>query len=288
MKKKVFFFKELTNNEERFFLSSFIVFTFFSVVINSFFFKKSFFAYLPSNSDLYSKDKNYNVLLEQDFEDPKVKDEYKALSNKNNASSGKITEKKGFHTLSPFYKFVLGNLFEKSELIVSKTENKNFLIEIEEKNKKIDKKQKTKNSSYTQIPSNYRFQKDFSFNWNKSAQISIPTKNIESYEYFKNMIRQISESFALPGGGNYAYHDGAGLVVSQSILPGQIKVQFLLNLKGQVIDVKINSHTQSQEVIIQACIDAIRGQNFGPVPVQLQNTSLIFGINFIFPDMNFR
>ena len=98
------------------------------------------------------------------------------------------------------------------------------------------------------------------------------------------MLRRIEESFAPPGGGNYGYRDMAGTVTREGIKPGMTKVQFLLSEGGQVLDVKLIS-SQGQTVVDQSCVDSIRGQNFGPVPEEIKAKGLIFGINFIFPDM---
>ena len=56
----------------------------------------------------------------------------------------------------------------------------------------------------------------------------------------------------------------------------------MLNDAGQVIDVKQMS-SQGQEIVDRACIDSIRGQNFGPVPPEVKEQGMIFGINFVFP-----
>lgn len=56
------------------------------------------------------KEKIYEVLLEQDFVDKNVKDEYKALSNVDAAGAGGITKKEGFHSASPFREFIMGSM----------------------------------------------------------------------------------------------------------------------------------------------------------------------------------
>ena len=96
------------------------------------------------------------------------------------------------------------------------------------------------------------------------------------------MIKQIEEGFAAPGGGNIAYRDMAGFFIREGISPGETKVSFMLNDAGQVIDVK-QITSQGQEIVDRACMDAIRGQNFGPVPPEVKEQGMIFGINFVFP-----
>lgn len=79
----------------------------------------------------------------------------------------------------------------------------------------------------------------------------------------------------------------AGTVVREGILPGQVKVLFMLSEGGQVLDTRLVS-SQGQDVVSQACVDSIRGQNFGKVPDEVKAQGLIFGINFIFPMMRTR
>jgi outer membrane biosynthesis protein TonB len=56
----------------------------------------------------------------------------------------------------------------------------------------------------------------------------------------------------------------------------------MLNPSGKVVDVKLVSG-QGQVMVDNACLDSIRGQNFGPVPEDVKKKGLIFGIQFIFP-----
>lgn len=244
------------------------------------------------------KEKIYEVLLEQDFVDKNVKDEYKALSNVDAAGAGGITKKQGFHSASPFREFIMGSLTRRpSETQKQKTKEKNDEKVFEVGIYKIDPVQTTNTDNTkqntqtygktTKIPFNYRFEQDFLFRWDGNQALSIPRKKLAGYEYFKRMLKQIEGSFAPPGGGNYAYRDMAGTVVREGILPGQVKVLFMLSEGGQVLDTRLVS-SQGQDMVSQACVDSIRGQNFGKVPDEVKAQGLIFGINFIFPMMRTR
>ncbi|WP_016752447.1 TonB-dependent receptor [Leptospira kirschneri] len=244
------------------------------------------------------KEKIYEVLLEQDFVDKNVKDEYKALSNVDATGAGGITKKQGFHSASPFREFIMGSLARRpSETQKQETKEKNDEKVFEVGIYKIDPVQTTNTDNTkqntqtygktTKIPFNYRFEQDFLFRWDGNQALSIPRKKLAGYEYFKRMLKQIEGSFAPPGGGNYAYRDMAGTVVREGILPGQVKVLFMLSEGGQVLDTRLVS-SQGQDVVSQACVDSIRGQNFGKVPDEVKAQGLIFGINFIFPMMRTR
>ncbi|ASP42722.1 TonB-dependent receptor [Leptospira interrogans] len=244
------------------------------------------------------KEKFYEVLLEQDFVDKNVKDEYKALSNVDAAGAGGITKNQGLHSASPFREFIMGSLARRpSETQNQETKEKNDEKVLEVGIIKIDPLQTTNTDNskqstqtygrLTKIPLNYRFEQDFLFRWDGNQALTIPRKNLAGYEYFKRMLKQIEGCFAPPGGGNYAYRDMAGTVVREGILPGQVKVLFMLSEGGQVLDTRLVS-SQGQDVVSQACVDSIRGQNFGKVPDEVKAQGLIFGINFIFPMMRTR
>jgi len=241
------------------------------------------------------KEKIYEVLVEQQFINPEKKDEYKALSNKDSAGGGGLTQETGFHTLTPFREFLYGNNAtkpsqEKPNQEKSQKEEDVFEIgvfksdPVTSQSTESSPNSKPQQSQMLKIPFNYRFQQDFLFRWDGAKALTVPTKELAGFYYFKNMLKLIEQSFAPPGGGNFAYRDIAGVVVREGIKPGVAKVQFLLSESGKVLDVKLVS-SQGQTMVDGACMDSIRGQNFGPVPEEVKSRGLIFGINFIFPEM---
>lgn len=241
------------------------------------------------------REKIYEVLVEQQFINPDKKDEYKALSNKDSAGGGGLTEKMGFHALSPFREFIYGSKSaqpSQAQPKEEKTKKEEDLFEIgifkadpvSSVNQEATPNASASSGQMMKIPFNYRFQQDFLFRWDGSKALTIPTKELAGYNYFKNMLRQIEQSFAPPGGGNQAYRDMAGTVIREGIKPGIAKVQFLLNDAGKVLDVKLVG-SQGQPIVDSSCMDSIRGQIFGPVPEEVKARGLIFGINFIFPEI---
>ncbi len=241
------------------------------------------------------REKIYEVLVEQQFINPDKKDEYKALSNKDSAGGGGLTEQMGFHTLSPFREFIYGSKAvqpSEAQPKEEKAKKEEDLFEIgifkadpvSSVNQQATPNVSPSSGQMMKIPFNYRFQQDFLFRWDGSKALTIPTKELAGYYYFKNMLRQIEQSFAPPGGGNQAYRDMAGTVIREGIKPGVAKVQFLLNDAGKVLDVKLVG-SQGQNIVDSSCMDSIRGQIFGPVPEEVKARGLIFGINFIFPEV---
>lgn len=243
------------------------------------------------------KEKIYDVLVEQQNIIQEEKDEYKALSDKSSAGAGGLTKKEGFHTLSQFREFVFGNNQKQSKPQPdAKPEQKKSEDDLHEigiyKYDPLQSLVKAITSNFTpasagqqmKIPFNYRFQQDFLFRWDGSKGFSVATKELAGYRYFKNMLKQIESSFAPPGGGNIYYRDMAGTVIQEGIKPGMAKVQFMLDPSGKVVDVRLVG-SQGQQLVDQACVDSIRGQNFGKVPEEVYAKGNIFGINFIFPEI---
>lgn len=304
MKKETFSseINSLSEDERRLFFSSAFVVLILSLIVSHLFTRNMLWKMLGTES-LVEMDKNntprekvYNVLLEQEFKDKQKKDEIKALSDEDAAGTGGLTEKQGFHTSSPFYEFLMGALPSNQNPEQKQAKPNDKEVEIYEVGifhadpvtKVIPRPSSNPSPAVsgemTKIPFNYRFEQDFLFRWDGSKVISLPRKQLAGYHYFKNMLRKIEANFYPPGGGNYAYRDMAGTVVREGILPGEVKVQFLLNEMGDVLDVKLVAG-QGQKIVENACIESIRGQNFGIVPPEVRENGLIFGIHFVFPDI---
>jgi hypothetical protein len=304
MKKETFSseISNLTEDERRLFFSSAFVILILSLIVSHLFTRNMLWKMIGTESIVEIEKNNlrnekvYNVLLEQEFKDKQKKDEIKALSDEDAAGTGGLTEKQGFHTSSPFYEFMMGALPSSKSPEQKETKPNDKEVDLYEVGifhadpmSKIIPKPSTNPTQQsvgemTKIPFNYRFEQDFLFRWDGSKVISLPRKQLAGYHYFKNMLRKIENSFYPPGGGNYAYRDMAGTVVREGILPGEVKVQFLLNDTGDVIDVKLMAG-QGQKIVENACIESIRGQNFGVVPPEVRENGMIFGINFVFPDI---
>ncbi|MCB1189881.1 MAG: TonB-dependent receptor [Leptospiraceae bacterium] len=289
-----------TEDEKRLFYSASFVFLLFSLVVAHLYTKNLLWKIMGAQNTIelsknQNKERIYEVLIEQQRKDDTPTDQIKALSDKDSAGKGKLTEKEGFHTLTAFREFLLGGVISLSEQSETQSKSQEEPTEVgilfKDPLKKASKKKNNitifqdADNKPTTIPANYRFQQDFLFNWDGTEAITIPTKKLVGFEYFKNMLKQIENRFAPPGGGNYAYRDIAGTVIREAIKPGETKVLFMLEDTGRVIDVKLVS-SQGQRMIDKACLDSIRGQNFGTVPEEVKKIGLIFGINFIFPDLS--
>lgn len=291
-------YKEEEEGEARLLLSAGFVFLLISLLIGHLITRNLLWKLLGSEpvaklASVEEKEKIYEVLVEQQFINPEKTDEYKSLSDKDSAGGGGLTEEKGFHTDSQFREFIFGSPnpsnsnSSPSQQEMKKEEN---IFEvgllrsdpITVQTFRPNPRPSGESGQMMKIPFNYRFQQDFLFRWDGQRAMTVPTKELAGYHYFKNMLRLIEQSFAPPGGGNFAYRDIAGVVSREGIKPGMTKVLFLLNDDGKVLDVQLVS-SQGQEIVDRACMDSLRGQNFGRVPDEVKSKGMIFGINFIFP-----
>lgn len=222
----------------------------------------------------------YPVLVEQKEAPPPETDQIRALSSVTAEGKGGITEKTGFHTLSPYDVLESGASNNSGAVTLRKETGSRP----EKPQTAATKGQKASGSAW-KIPANYRFEQDFALRYDSSGMLSVARQELAGFSYFQSMLRQIQDSFAPPG-MNYAYRDHAGYVINQPIKPQVVKVQFLLDESGTVRDVrKISSLGQSE--VDEACLNTLRNQNFGPPPPEVFQHGNIFGINFVFPAVRF-
>lgn len=261
----------------------------------------------------------YPVLVEQKSPVPVQTSQIRALSDVNSQGTGGITERKGFHTLSgddtmlvsygnqvgapagtPTGTAGLGamvhnNTAAGSESTTGRTfehgetpaESSGASSQGEGSGQKKQltvadiRAGKGLKASPMRIPSNYRFQADFAMRYDQSPTLSIATRELAGFQYFRDMLRQIRENFAPPG-LNTAYRDNMGRYISQPIKPQVVKVLFLLDETGKVQDVRVVS-SMGQTAVDSACVRSLLNQNFGPPPPEVLRNGNIFGINFVFP-----
>ena len=236
----------------------------------------------------------YHVLVEQIERAPDTdRRQIRAWSDVDASGTGYLTEKQGFHTLTPHDSLSLRSN-AKAEKKTGASDARDAVSSARDAaisapdgvRERETGGSVTRESGEYRIPSNYRFRKDFALRYDGSGNLSLARRELPGFEYFQDMLAQIRMSFAPPG-LNFAYHDRAGLVVSQQVKPQTVKVLFLLDESGRVRDVRRVS-SLGQEAVDEACLGALRGQNFGPPPPEVFSEGNIFGINFVFPDISHR
>lgn len=238
-------------------------------------------------------DRVIEVLLENEKSDrKKEKENVVFLSDKNTTASGDLTRRRGFEALSHDHRLSFSKRGSRSEETTPEKKQKkkveftareaDFYVQLFEETRRqvvgLAGKNRTGSSERTRIPSNYRFRNEFALSWDRNGNPRIPTKRYEHYTYFRNMLDKIQAHWAPPGGQPYpvfgdSYHSMSGYAPGrtsfQSFPSQDVKLVFMLNEAGDVIDARIHS-SLGYSSLDASCIAAIeRSRNFGPPPSEL-------------------
>ena len=250
------------------------------------------------------KKKIYPVLISQKYAPKPKTDQFRALSNVTAEGTGGITKRKGFHTLTPFDELDPGQTGnpgspgtrvqprpkpeDQKEKAKRPGDQPKRAKPVERKKKKTaaykpGKPGRGQTGKQYKIPANYRFKHDFALRYDSSRRLSIARQELAGFYYFQRMLRQIGQSWSLPG-AIYSYRDQYGRVSNQPVAPQVVKVLFALDPDGRVRDVRVVASLKEQRVD-ESCLSSLRGQNFGPPPPEVLEQGNIFGINFIIPNV---
>lgn len=218
-----------------------------------------------------------------------------ALSNRNKKAQWlEKNKKRAFNTATPSRNLSFAGKKQSSRKI-------EILKEKSSKGKKtaIVRKRESKGNSggdyewgreqITRIPENYRFQYREALSWDRFGYPQIPSIRYKYFEFFKNMLDKIQSNWAPPGGNPYPvygdeYHSiqpVPGRVRFQTFPGQEIKIAFMLDPDGNVLDVRLIS-SLGYKSLDASCIEAIRrAGNFGKVPPDLlENGRLIIPMLF--------
>ena len=161
-----------TEDEKRLFYSASFVFLLFSLVVAHLYTKNLLWKIMGAQNTIelsknQNKERIYEVLIEQQRKDDTPTDQIKALSDKDSAGKGKLTEKEGFHTLTAFREFLLGGVISLSEQSETQSKSQEEPTEVgilfKDPLKKASKKKNNitifqdADNKPTTIPANYRF-----------------------------------------------------------------------------------------------------------------------------------
>jgi len=139
------------------------------------------------------------------------------------------------------------------------------------------------------LPSYYNFKDRFALSWNKNGTPRIPTKNMEHYSYFRKMLSKIQDHWSPPGGNPlmmdanafYGTTPTPGMVRYQAFPTQDIRVVFMLDAEGNVIDLRLHE-SKGFSALDASCLESIESsRNFGAVPTELlDNGTLIVPLIF--------
>lgn len=140
------------------------------------------------------------------------------------------------------------------------------------KTKIIFKKDKKLQTELTSVPSHYNFNQKEALNTGTDGSLSYNAKLFKDAKYFKKMVKKISQHWypAIP-----AYAHYMGLIPS-----GEVKIAFILNRKGELVDYKLISDF-NYKTITRSCIYAItHAAPFDPLPASVQGQTVLIPFTF--------
>ncbi|MCS6971935.1 MAG: energy transducer TonB [Turneriella sp.] len=216
------------------------------------------------------------------------------LSDQESEAQGKITQEKGFESITTDYVLSPGEMHPLRGRILSGRELARILT-AKESRVRIAITQDTPGTAAAaadrlRIPAYYRFRHDFALSWDYLGRPAIPTTRFAHYSYFRAMINKIQSVWAPPGGEPYptfgdSYHRmnyAAGYMRFTAFPSQDIYVLFLLDEQGVVRDARIVSSLGYQS-LDQSCIEALyAAHDFGPPPKELLDGNGVLIIPFIF------
>ncbi|RME87953.1 MAG: energy transducer TonB [Candidatus Hydrogenedentota bacterium] len=252
--------------------------------------------FLKPKTEPKNNSKQISVLVENPRDKEEKPDPFEnALSNQNRKARWLKKEKRQFNVFSTYRELSFSKRGEKARkvrILAGRYSDKEA-VKVHQKIKKtLEGNGGDTNfgkEKVTRIPDNYRFQYREALSWDRFGYPQIPAIRYKYYEFFKNMLDKIQSNWAPPGGIPSPIYDDdyhriqpvPGYVRFQTFPPQEIKVAFMLDEKGNVLDVRLIS-SLGYKSLDASCIEAIRrSRNFGKVPKDLlKNNRVIIPIIF--------
>jgi TonB family protein len=136
-------------------------------------------------------------------------------------------------------------------------------------------------SDFTKIPDKYSFTRQNAIYYSNTGAFSFNTMKFKNFQYFKRMKDRIASFWYPPIVANSVFSGYAPGHVRIMAIPSQeVKLYFVLNRKGDVLQVQI-VESLGNVALNSSCVEAIRlSRSFGPVPGDIRGELIV--IPFIF------
>ncbi len=116
--------------------------------------------------------------------------------------------------------------------------------------------------------------------YSNSGSFSFNTAKFKNFEYFKNMKDLIASNWYPPVMANAVFRGQSGSMRIMAIPSQRVKLYFVMNRSGDILDVKIVDSMGNQP-LNSSCLDAVRlSKSFGKVPDDIKGELVM--IPFIF------
>jgi len=211
------------------------------------------------------------------------------LSDKDSVESGYLTKKKGdrFLNNSMMFKLKKGEKGDRNNKGKSNSKNSLLLASKSDVAVVIDNQKsgdgKIGDFHELKIPDKNNVTRNNSIFYSSSGTFSFNTAKFKHFKYFNNMKNKISSNWYPPIMANVTFGGYApGRTRIMAIASQQVKIYFIMNRFGKIIEAKILDSDGNEE-LDKSCLDAIiNSKSFGEVPKDMLKGGNSIVIPFIF------
>ncbi len=242
-----------------------------------------------------------DIIVNINEDNKRIIDDKTLLSEKDSSARGYITEKKGDRWLNNSRDFALRKGTKSSgrdrERYVNRqiktgillTDNTELVIEM--------MRQSVGGlageggaDEFTTIPDKYSYTKENAIYYSNDGTFSFNTLRFKPFKYFKEMKDKIASNWFPPLLANvaiYGYDPVTGSYTPGRLrimaIPNQVvKLYFVMNRNGDVLDVKIVD-SMGNKTLDSSCVDSIKNsRNFGKVPREIEGEQILIRFVFIY------
>lgn len=238
-----------------------------------------------------------DIIVNINQDDRRVVDRRTLLSDRDSSAKGYITREKGDRWLNNSLEFRVkkGSSGEDGSKRIVKEGKEKFILNDDSEivvslNKPWIKPQAgSGGTSYeVAIPDKNNVTRQNAIYYSNDGMFSFNTAKFKNFEYFRRMKDKIASNWYPPAMANAVirgYNPVTGTYAPGSmrimaIQSQQVKLYFIMNRQGDVVEVKILD-SMGNKSLDGSCLDAIRySKNFGPVPDNIKGDHVL--IPFIF------
>jgi TonB family protein len=262
---------------------------------------QDFLSFLTFKNELEKSGDGRDIIVNINEDNKRIIDEKTHLSEKDSSAKGYITKEKGDQWLNNSRDFALkrgskttGKIFDRSidqrrKTGILVTDNTELIIEM--------MKQETGSipgeggvDEFTTLPDKYSFTKENAIFYSNDGTFSFNTLKFKPFKYFKEMKDKIAGNWFPPLLANvaiYGYDPVTGSYTPGRLrimaIPNQVvKLYFILNRNGDVVDVNI-VESMGNKTLDSSCLESIKNsRNFGKVPQEIEGEQILIRFVFIY------
>jgi TonB family protein len=242
-----------------------------------------------------------DIIVNINEDNKRVIDENTLLSEKDSSARGNITEKKGDRWLNNSRDFALKrgtkSFGKDNDRSINKpvktgillTDNTELIITMMQQNLGGISGEGG-SDEFTTIPDKYSFTKENAIYYSNDGTFSFNTLKFKPFKYFKEMKDKIASNWFPPLLANVAIYGFDPVTGSYTpgrlrimAIPNQVvKLYFIMNRNGDVLDVKIVD-SMGNKTLDSSCVDSIRNsRNFGRVPPEIEGEQILIRFVYIY------